>query len=171
MLQFYKPNAKNNGHACSIYYSTSNECFFLEILKQCGWDGKNGKFKDSKSNPAHNLKMKLSTTEAADMLETIDKGSECKFYHDYPGGKYKISGNFVPYSTSDNKPAGFSLSLFKADKQDSTPTGKGSFRIGFYFKEARLLKEYILIGLREILIYKPKETADKPEQEAPKTAE
>lgn len=156
MLQFYKPNAKITGSACSIYYSVSKECFFLQILKQEGWNGKNGTFGKSRDDASKSVLLKLSTIEAAGMLLTLEKDIPFKGYHQYPGARYATTVNLAPYSNAAGEPVGYSLAVSKKDTQD-TAAPSASFRIGLYFAEARLLREYLCIGLREILLYRPDE--------------
>ena len=156
MLQFYKPNPRNTGSACSIYYSTSNKCFFLQVLKQDGWNGKNGVFGPSRTNPQRSVTLKLSTIEAAGILLTLEKAND-KFagFHKYPGARYTTTITLEPY-TASKEPGAYSLSIFKKDTQDSTAASV-SFRIGLYAAEARLLREYLVLGLGQILLYRPED--------------
>ena len=116
MLQFYKPNPKNTGSACSLYYSTSKECFFLQLLKQDGWNGKNGIFANSRKDPLKNVTLKLSALEAAGLLLTLEKAQE-KFsgYHQYPGARFATTITLEPYLNAP-QPGAYSLSVFKKDK-------------------------------------------------------
>lgn len=157
MLQFYKPNAKITGSACSIYYSVSKGCFFLQLLKQDGWNGKNGTFGKSREDVSKSVLLKLSTIEAAGILLTLEKDIPFKGYHQYPGARYATTVNLATYSDATGKAVGYSLAVVKKDNQD-TAAPSASFRIGLYFPEARLLREYLCIGLREILLYRPDET-------------
>jgi hypothetical protein len=67
--------------------------------------------------------------------------------------------NFGPYvSKKDNKQVGFSYSINKEEKQDST--NKVGFVIGFHYGEARYLKEFLLEILRGGFDWRNPEPAD-----------
>ena len=53
MLQFYKPNAKNTGSACSFSYNKNDKALWVNFIKQSSWNGqtKSGTFK-TKNHPA-----------------------------------------------------------------------------------------------------------------------
>ena len=74
MISFYKPQASNNGTACSFYMNNNGE-LFSELLKQKTWDSKRkiGTFnKDTK------VSVKWSQLELAEMLNVLE-GKQPKF--------------------------------------------------------------------------------------------
>lgn len=128
----------------------------MQLLKQDGWNGKNGTFGKSREDVTKSVLTKLSTIEAAGILLCLEKDMPFKAYHQFPGARYATAINLAPYSDAAGTAIGYSLSVSKKDKQD-TAAPSASFRIGLYFQEARLLREYLSIGLREILLYRPDE--------------
>jgi hypothetical protein len=49
MLQFYKPNPRNTGSACSFSYNKNDKALWVNFIKQSSWNGqtKSGTFKGS----------------------------------------------------------------------------------------------------------------------------
>ena len=137
MINIYKPTAKNNGHACQLWYSTNENAFFLEILKQHSWNAgtRSGTFKASKDNQKKRAVVKFSLTEMCGILNAIDNNSKFSGYHDAPNSKFKTQISFGPYVNAAKEVLGYSLQVTKTDKEDSTVTGKSSFVLGFTFPE------------------------------------
>jgi len=158
MINIYKPTPKNSGSACQVWYAHGEKAFFIEILKQHSWNAatRSGSFKASKDNPQKRVVTKFSTTEVCGILDAIDKNEEFKAYHDAPNSKFKTQVSFKPY-VRDGKQIGYSLNVNKTNKEDTTPAGKASFLLGFTPAEVRLLKEYIVIGLNDLLRYRDPE--------------
>jgi hypothetical protein len=78
--------------------------------------------------------------EVAGILETVDKDAEFKEYHNSQNQSIQI--RFAPYvDKNTNERKGFSLSVNKTGKDSQE---KLSFIIGLTFKEARLLREYMV---------------------------
>jgi len=154
MINFYKPTAKNTGHACQFWFSKSEKSFFVELLKQHSWNQqtKTGSFKGSKGNPCKRTIIKLGLVEACEILESIDKNSKWSTFHTNEKNTTQIY--FEPY-IRDGQQVGFSFKVNKSSKQDTTQSGKSSFLIGFKNSEARLLKEYLTAGLHQIITYAP----------------
>jgi hypothetical protein len=141
MVQFYKPNPRNSGSACS-FYKTRDGAIMFSIIKQASWDEsrKTGSFQKNKTDPKGNVKVKLSLAEAAGILEAVDKDVEFKEYHNSQNQSIQI--RFAPYvDKNTNERKGFSLSVNKTGKDSQE---KLSFIIGLTFKEARLLREYMV---------------------------
>ena len=46
MIQFYKPNAKNTGSACSFSYNKKEKALWVNFIRQASWnpETKNGTF-------------------------------------------------------------------------------------------------------------------------------
>lgn len=146
MVQFYKPNPRNSGSACS-FYKTKDGSIMFSMIKQSSWDEakKTGSFQKNKTDPKGNVKVKLSLTEAAGFLDTIDKDIEFKEYHNSQNQTTQI--RFAPYlDKNTNERKGFSLSV---NKQAKDSQDKLSFLIGLTFKEARLLKEYLSYAIMD----------------------
>jgi hypothetical protein len=140
MLQYYKPNSKNTGHACSV--RVADKEFFIEIIKQASWDpnSKTGSFAQNRKNPAANTSIKINTVEAAGIIDTIETNRPFSAFHSTEKTTAQI--NFDAYIREGNQ-IGFSFRVSKG----ATNEGKASFVIGFTFPEARLLKEYLQFGL------------------------
>ncbi len=147
-IQFYKPNSKVTGSACSFWYNSRDNSFFGCIIKQDSWDSntKTGSFARNKENPEGKVVIKLSAIEVASILDVLESNREFKGYHDSPNGTHITTFIFAPYMR-DGKQVGFSFSASKADKKDSTK--KVGAIIGFNFGEARLLREQLSFLLKE----------------------
>jgi hypothetical protein len=171
MISFYKPNSKNTGTACSFSVNSKEGSIWSSLIKQSSWNEgtKTGSFSANKDNPQKSAKIKFSITEAAGLLETLDKNIEFSAYHssDKQITKIKLS----PY-IKDDKQVGFSYSVNKESKENIE--NKQSFLLGFYFSEARLLKEFLAHSLQSIFRTQEVEAIkkfknSKPNQESTKT--
>ena len=171
MISFYKPNSKNTGTACSFSVNSKEGSIWSSLIKQSSWNEgtKTGSFSANKDNPQKSAKIKFSITEAAGLLETLDKNIEFSAYHssDKQITKIKLS----PY-IKDDKQVGFSYSVNKESKENIE--NKQSFLLGFYFSEARLLKEFLTHSLQSIFRTQEVEAIkkfknSKPNQESTKT--
>lgn len=168
MIQFYKPNPKNSGSACS-FYKTRDGAIMFSMIKQSSWDEskKTGSFQKNKNDPKGNVKVKLSLIEASGFLETIEKDSEFKEYHNSQNQSTQI--RFVPYvDKNTNERKGFSLSVYKQAKDSQD---KLSFLIGLTFKEARLLKEYLTYVIRDSFANPQKEKSEQNESDTEEDSE
>ena len=144
MISFYKPNSKNTGTACSFTVNTKDASIWGSLIKQSSWNEakKIGSFSDNQNNPNKSVKVKFSLTEAAGILDAIERNTEFSAYHTSEKQTTRIK--FCPYIRED-KQVGFSYSVNKEDKQNSE--NKQSYLIGFYFNEVRLLKQFISYAL------------------------
>lgn len=147
MISFYKPNSKNSGTACSFSVNPKDESIWSSVIKQSSWNEKTktGSFLENKDNPQKSARIKYSLTEAAGILEAIDKNVEFSAYHSSDKQVTKIK--FAPY-IKDDKQVGFSYSIQKENKDNIE--NKQSYLIGFYFNEARLLKEFLQFSLNTV---------------------
>jgi hypothetical protein len=147
MISFYKPNSKNTGTACSFSVNPKEGSIWSSLIKQSSWNEvtKTASFSDNKNNPQKSAKIKFSTAEVAGLLEALDKNVEFSAYHssDKQVTKIKLS----PY-IRDDKQVGFSYSVNKESKENIE--NKQSFLIGFYFNEARLLREFLVHTLQSV---------------------
>jgi hypothetical protein len=78
MISFYKPNSKNTGTACSFSVNSKDASIWSSLIKQSSWNEntKTGSFSDNRDNPQKSAKIKFSITEAAGLLEALDKNIE-----------------------------------------------------------------------------------------------
>lgn len=144
MISFYKPNSKNTGTACSFTVNPQDASIWGSLIKQSSWNEakKIGSFSENQNNPNKSVKVKFSLTEAAGILDAIERNIEFSAYHSSEKQTTRIK--LCPY-IRDEKQVGFSYSVNKEDKQNSE--NKQSYLIGFYFNEARLLKQFLSYAL------------------------
>ena len=117
------------------------------LIKQASWNSnaKKGSFAKNKDNPSKRVIVKLSPTEVGGLIDSIETNREFSNYHTSQNQTLQIK--FSPYMRDGNQ-VGYSFSVYKQDKQDST--NKTSYVIGFTFPEARYLKEFLIYVLRKI---------------------
>ncbi len=164
-LQFYKPNPKATGTACSFWRNSDDNTYWVSLIKQDSWNSKTktGSFSKNKDNPKKRAIVKFSDLEIAGFIDAIERNVEYSGYH---GSKKQIvKFKFGPYMKDDEQ-LGFSFSVNREDKEDSTD--KQSYLMGFYFPEAMRLKIFLQTILMEGYkdIYKPKDS--KPQNNATK---
>ena len=150
MIQFYKPNAKNTGAACSFWFNPEHECFYTNIIQQASWNAKarTGSFKANLENPTKFIKIKLNINEIGGILDCLDRGREWKCYHNYPQAEHITKASFKRYNDKDGVPAGYSLSALKEPKDD--PSKKTSIMCPFNFGEARALRECLIFMMNSL---------------------
>jgi len=146
MIQFYKPNSKNTGSACS-FWSNYDGSIMSSLIKQASWNdqAKKGSFAKNKDNPNKRVIVKLNPTEVGGLIDSIETNREFSNYHNSQNQTLQIK--FAPYLRNGEQ-IGFSFSVYKQDKEDSA--NKASYVIGFTFSEARYLKEFLIYVLRKI---------------------
>ena len=166
MIHFYKPNAKVTGTACSFFFNTEEKAFFSQMIKQASWDSskRQGSFVKNKGVADKSVIVKLSAAEIGGVLDSIESNREFSAYHSSKNQISKIK--FGKYE-GEGKQVGFSYSVNKENKEDST--SNTSFIIGFTFGEARLLKQYLMKALdASFTFYTPKkeqnQNSGKPEE-------
>ena len=147
MISFYKPNSKNTGTACSFSVNSKDNSVWGSLIKQSSWNDakKIGSFSENQNNPNKSVKVKFSLTEAAGLLDALERNTEFSAYHTSEKQITKIK--LAPY-IREEKQVGFSYSVNKEDKQNVE--NKQSYLIGFYFNEARLLKEFLIYSLNSV---------------------
>lgn len=147
MISFYKPNSKNTGTACSFSVNPKDESIWSSLIKQSSWNEskKIGSFSENQNNPSKSVKIKFSLTEAAGILDALERNSEFSAYH--TSDKQVTRIKLAPY-IKDTKQVGYSYMVSKEDKQNSE--NKQAYLIGFYFNEARLLKEFLGYALTSV---------------------
>lgn len=145
MIQFYKPNAKVTGHACSFNYSEKDSCVYVNLIKQASWDDsrKRGTFGKNSKDPAKSCSFKLSDDEMCGIIDAIRSNREFKIFHSSPN--QKTMGSFKPYVRGEDQ-LGFGFSINKQPKDGE----KSSFFIGFNFGEAVKLEHYFSYCLAKI---------------------
>lgn len=140
-LQFYKPNNKQTGSACSFYgqYDKDTGDFFLmsTIIKQSGPSGK-GAFKSNKGTPKGSVTIKLSAEEAAGIVDAIERNVRWDGYH--KSQKQITRMKFEPWVMNE-KHMGYSYGIQKEFIDDSV--NKINFYIGLDYSAGRLLKEFL----------------------------
>jgi hypothetical protein len=169
MISFYKPNSKNTGTACSFTVNSKDASIWSSLIKQSSWNEvkKIGSFSENQNNPSKSVKIKFSLTEAAGLLDALERNSEFSAYH--TSEKQSTQIKLSPY-VRDDKQVGFSYMVSKSDKQNSE--NKQSYLIGLYFSEARLLRQFLAYALDSVfesqriemikkLKNNPKETKEK----------
>jgi hypothetical protein len=139
MIQFYKPNAKITGTACS-FWGNSDGSLMVSLIKQAK-PPKQNPFAENKNNPNKRVIAKLSLIEVGGILDSIEFSREWSSFHNSENQQLQLK--FTTYEAGKNK--GFSLSIYRQDKTDSN--NKGSFAIGFTYAEARYLKEFLSYSL------------------------
>jgi|TARA_R100000005_G_scaffold96613_1_gene85156 hypothetical protein len=141
MVSFYKPNKKNSGAACSFTWNDKEGSVFISMIKQHSWNEKtrNGSFKENYNNPKAKLYIKLTPTEVADIINSVERRCECSGYHSSPNQIVKFS--FKPGFTNDNEFRGLSFSAMKESKDDSTD--KIQILVGFNAADLVMLREFL----------------------------
>ena len=140
MIQFYKPNAKVTGTACS-FWANSDGGIMSSLIKQAR-PPKQNPFAENKDNPDKRVITKLNPTEIGGIIDAMENNRDWSNYHSSENQQLQLK--FAPYESGTHK--GFSFSIYRQDKTDST--NKVSFAIGFTFGEARYLKEFLIYSLR-----------------------
>jgi hypothetical protein len=175
-VQFYKPNAKGTGTACSFWRDERDNSFWASMIRQDSATAKT--FGKNKDNPKKNVKTKFQAVEVAGIIDAIERNAEYKGYHksrnqeisfffkpyfkgeeteelgevagdvEVSNKKSKLNGN-LNGKISKTKPTqvGFSFSINRTDIEDTTD--KQSYLIGFYYPEATLLKNYLQTILQD----------------------
>lgn len=151
MLQFYKPNSKNTGCGCSFKYSAKDDCIFVNMIKQASWDDqtKRGSFAGNAQNPKASCSVKLSLTEAGDIISAVRRNGEVTAFHD--SAKQVTRIKFSPYvrptkeDPSKTAQVGYSFSVSKESKENAQD--KTSFLIGFTFGEGVRLESFLCFAL------------------------
>jgi hypothetical protein len=145
MIQFYKPNKKVTGSACSFWLNDDGS-IMASLIKQDGWNNQKntGSFSKNKDNPNGRVIIKLAETEIGAILDCLETSHKWSTYH--RSSKQTLQINFGPYERSGEQ-IGFSFSVNKQDVDDST--NKVGFIIGFNFGEGRYLKEFLTYLLNE----------------------
>ena len=163
MISFYKPNKSVKGTACSFYYNPNDKSFFCTMIKQHGWNEKTrtGSFSKNRNDPSKRVNVKLNAVEVASFIDTIESNREFTGYH---GSNQIVRFKFCPYVRED-KQVGFSLSVTKELKEDST--NKTNFLIGFTYPESVLLREHLSHLLKESFLNEEKEFKSKNKKYVP----
>lgn len=104
-----------------------------------------GSFSENQNNPNKSVKIKFSLTEAAGILDSLERNTEFSAYH--TSEKQSTQIKFSPYIREGTQ-VGYSYMISKTDKQNSE--NKQSYLIGFYFNEARLLKQFLSYALDSV---------------------
>ncbi len=162
MIQFYKPNPKVTGNACS-FFLTADGSIMASMIKQDSWNDakKTGSFSKNKGVPSKSVMTKLSRIEVAGIIDAIETNREWTAYHQ--SQKQVVQMKFCPYMRGGDQ-VGFSFSINKQDREDST--NKSSYVIGLYFPEGRLLRHDLEIFLDKTIKVMP-QAAPQPQEKSP----
>jgi len=164
MIQFYKPNAKNTGAACSFWYSPQNKAFFASIIRQASWDAKSrtGSFQKNKDNPEKNVKIKLNLNELGGILDCIENNREFSAFHNSPQAEHITKMAFKQY-LRDGDQLGF---LFMASKEPKdNPSEKATFSIALNFGESVALRQCLLFMINSLFSDQVQAIKDKPQKQ------
>ncbi len=149
MIQFYKPNAKNTGAACSFWYSPQNKAFFASIIRQASWDakGRTGSFQKNKDNPEKNVKIKLNLNEVGGILDCLENNREFSAFHNSPQAEHITKMKFAQYLKDGNQ-LGY---IFMASKEPKdNPSEKVNFSIALNFGEGIALRQCLLFMINTL---------------------
>ena len=179
MLQFYKPNPKNTGCGCSFKYSAKDDCIFVNMIKQASWDDqtKRGSFAGNSQNPKMSGSVKLSLTEASDIISAMRRNSELSAFHD--SAKQVPRSRFSPYmrplkdDPTKTAQVGYSFSVSKESKENAQD--KTSFLIGFTFGEGVRLESFFCFAIAKSFekasVEQDNRSAGAPQVASPKNEE
>ena len=145
-LQYYKPNAKNQGTACSFNVQTKAKGIgsdgkernvrgvYMEMIKQTSWDKqkKVGGFKDGEK-----INIKFSKTEAASIIDTFERMQDTRMFH--TTGDSSTSIQIKPWVTPQGEYKGFGLTVKQGDSL---------FRIPFTPGEVVEIREWLKFALQ-----------------------
>ena len=133
------------------------------MIKQHGWNEKTrtGSFSQNRNDPSKRVNVKFSAVEVASFIDTIESNRESTGYH---GSNQIVRFKFCPY-VRDGEQVGFSLSITKELKEDST--NKTNFLIGFTFPESTLLREHLSHILRQSFLNEDNEFKSKGKKYVP----
>ena len=129
MLQFYKPNSKNTGSACSFSYNKQDKALYVSFVRQASWNSqtKTGSFKGSGLDKK--ASSKVSSTELAGLVHSLEANTEYNAFH---GNTDKnTTFKLAPYS-KDGSQVGYSFALNQRDNPNNV---KKSFIIGLNFAD------------------------------------
>ena len=164
MIQFYKPNAKNTGAACSFWYNPQHEAFWASIIRQASWDAKSrtGSFQKNKNVQEKNVKIKLSLNEVGGILDCLENNREFSAFHNSPQAEHITKMKFAQY-LKDGTQLGF---IFMASKEPKdNPSEKVTFSIALNFGEAVALRECLLFMMKSLFSDQVQAIKDKPQKQ------
>ena len=159
MINFYKPNPKVSGAACSFYMNDKGE-FFGTFIKQASWDEKRrqGKFDQNKK-----AIIKFSAKEFGDFINAILRKGKAEGYHQ---SAKQVVGFALSASTGEYA-GSYTWSATVTAKDDST--NKLSFFVTLDGGEAMLLLEHLRYLLQGHWKINDSEYHNKFEKEVPTT--
>ena len=146
MKNWYHPSPANKGSACSFYLNDEENSFFMSIIKQKSWDQTTRRASFHKDDPNERVIVKFSCKEICAIIDCVENNREFSGYH---GSNQIVRFKFGPYHKRtqqegqwvDGPQVGFSLSVVKESKEDST--NKKTFGIGLDYSESKELELYL----------------------------
>ena len=104
ILQIYKPNKSNTGHAMSINVNRNFKCnrnspkygepqLFVSVLKQSSWDTatSTGSFEGSRGDETKEVFVKFNEFEVGQIASSLSRGNEISLFHTSGDNKTQIS--------------------------------------------------------------------------------
>lgn len=136
-IAIYKPNAKNEGCACSFSIGQDG-IVFINAVQQFSWDeaSKKGSFAENAKNKDKSVAVKLNEWEIGGLINAIDKVQEYKMFHKFEDNQTSI--NFTVWEKKDNTKA-FGLSI--------TRNSTDKFRLPIEMTEAQVIKYFLIFAL------------------------
>ena len=91
MIQFYKPNPKVTGTACSFWLNDDGS-IMSSMIKQDSWDSQKriGSFSKNKDNPRGKAIVKFSISEVGGIVDAMERNVVLSAYH---SSKNQIKGD------------------------------------------------------------------------------
>jgi len=149
MINFYKPNSKNTGHAfgfrLGVQGKTNEPCLYMTAVQQYSWDSKkkSGSFSGNSKDPEKSASIKFNESELGGFIYAIENYEKFNAFHSFDDNKTSIS--LAPYTKKDGTKA-FSFSV--------TRNSANKFGIGLEMSEAYLLAEYFKYVIKEIFDFR-----------------
>jgi hypothetical protein len=164
MIQFYKPNAKNTGAACSFWYSPDKDAFFSNIIRQASWNAKSrtGSFQENKKNKEKNVLIKLNLNEIGGIIDCLENNREFSAYHAAPQSEHITKMKFAKY-VKEGEQLGFIFMASKEPKDD--PSSKINFSIALNFGESKALQQCLLFMMNSMFTDKIEKIKNKSQSQ------
>jgi hypothetical protein len=144
MIQIYKPNKSNTGHAIRASVNSKDGVLYINFIKQTGYDEARhiGSFKGGTS-----ASVKFNIWEIGALIDSFSRNQQYKSIHTSPGKTVNISAG--PYSLDKSDPSkisGYGISIsVKAEKMENPI----KFSIPFNFGERQVFIEYLKFALNK----------------------
>jgi hypothetical protein len=160
-LQFYKANKAVTGSAVS--FNIKEKSLFVNFLKQASWNEskRTGSFRENIKNPGKSGFIKFSISEAAGIIDAINRNEEFSYYHSSPNGI--TCGAIKPYM-KEGKQIGFSFGLVSTKKGEKESS---KFGVGITFPESIIIKFFLESFIKDSFYSEAAKENDSGESLAP----